>query len=54
MGKLTTLLTKKTAAQNGVGLSYQKVHGLYFLTVIFVKSICIILNKGSEIVNRTR
>ena len=30
------LLTKTTAAQNEVALSYHKVHGLYFLAVVFV------------------
>ena len=33
------LLTKTTAAQNGVALSYHKVRGLYFLAVVFVRSI---------------
>ena len=30
------LLTKTTAAQNGVALSYHKTHGLYFLAVVSV------------------
>ena len=29
------LLTKVTAAQNGVALSYHKVRGLYFLAVVY-------------------
>ena len=33
------LLTKITAAQNGVALSYHNVRGLYFLAVIFVGTI---------------
>ena len=33
------LLTKTTAAQNGVALSYHKVRGLYFMAVVFVRSI---------------
>ena len=33
------LLTKTTAAQNGVAHSYRSVRGLYFLAVIFVRSI---------------
>ena len=35
---LTVLLTK-TAVQNEVALSYLKVRGLYFLAVVFVRSI---------------
>ena len=31
----TLLLTKTTAAQNEVALSYRRVYGLYFLTVVF-------------------
>ena len=34
-----TLLTKTTAAQNEVALSYHRVRGLYFLAVVFVSSI---------------
>ena len=37
--KQTILLTKTTAAQNEVALSYHKVRGLYFLGVVFVRSI---------------
>ena len=33
------LLTKTTAAQNEVALSYHKVHGLYFLAVVFEETI---------------
>ena len=33
------LLTKTTAAQNDVALSYHKVRALYFLAVVFVRSI---------------
>ena len=33
------LLTKTTAAQNGVALSYRKVRRLYFLAVVFVRLI---------------
>ena len=36
---LTILLTKTTAAQNEVALSYHKVRGLYFLAVVSVRSI---------------
>ena len=35
----TILLTKTTAAQNEVALSYHRVRGLYFLAVIFVATI---------------
>ena len=35
----TILLKKRTAAQNEVALSYHKVRGLYFLAVVFVRSI---------------
>ena len=36
----TILLTKTTAAQNEVALSYHKVRGVYFLAVVFVRTIC--------------
>ena len=36
---LTILLTKTTAARNGVALSYHRLRGLYFLAVVFVRSI---------------
>ena len=36
---LLLYLTKTTAAQNGVALSYHKVRGLYFQAVVFVRSI---------------
>ena len=35
-------LTKTTAAQNEVALSYRSVRGLYFLAVVFVRSITIV------------
>ena len=35
MSTKTILLTKTTAAQNEDGLSYHRVHGLYFLAVVF-------------------
>ena len=38
------LLTKTTAARNGVALSYHRVRGLYFLAVVFVRSIIICNN----------
>ena len=37
--QLTILLTKTTAVQNDVALSYHRVRGLYFLEVVFVRSI---------------
>ena len=37
--QLTILLTKTTAVQNDVALSYHRVRGLYFLAVVFVRSI---------------
>ena len=39
------LLTKTTAVQNGVALSYHKVRGLYFLAVVFVRSLYIFFLK---------
>ena len=33
------LLTKTTAAQNEVALSYHGMHGLYFLAVVFASTI---------------
>ena len=38
------LLTKTTAARNGVALSYHRVRGLCFLAVVFVRSIVICNN----------
>ena len=35
------LLTKTTAARNGVALSYRSVRGLYFLAVVFVTTIIV-------------
>ena len=47
---------KTTAAQNEVALSYHSMRGLYFLAVVFVRSIVImtslsylITNKGTRI-----
>ena len=37
--RLTILLTKTTAAQNEDALSKYRVRGLYFLAVVFVRSI---------------
>ena len=37
------LLTKTTATQNEVALSYHKMRGLYFLAVVFVRSIVLAL-----------
>ena len=39
----TILLTKTTAAQNEVALSYHRVRGLYFLAVVFVATILLCL-----------
>ena len=36
---ITILLTKTTAAQNEIALSYLRVRGLYFLTVVFAATI---------------
>ena len=41
-------LTKTTAAQNEVALSYHSVRGLYFLAVVFVRSI-ILFDTGYDI-----
>ena len=38
-GTLNILLTKTTAALNEVALSYYKVRGLYFVAVVFVRSV---------------
>ena len=35
----TILLTKTTAAQNEIALSYHRVRGLYFLAVVFAATI---------------
>ena len=50
-------LTNTTAAQNEVALSYHSMRGLYFLAVVFVRSIVImtsfshlITNKGTRII----
>ena len=39
MIRVSILLTKTTAAQNEVALSYHIVRGLYFLAVVFVATI---------------
>ena len=36
------VVSKTTAAQNGVALSYHKVRGLYFLAVGFVRSMLLL------------
>ena len=36
---MNILLTKITAARNEIALSYHNVRGLYFLAVVFVRSI---------------
>ena len=41
----TVRLTKTTAAQNEDTLSYYKVRGLYFLAVVFMRSIVNRLNQ---------
>ena len=41
------LLTKTTAAQTEVALTYHKVRGLYFMAVVFATTI-ILTHKGSE------
>ena len=43
------LLTKTTAARNGVALSYHSVRGLHFLAVVFVRSIV----RADILINRT-
>ena len=40
---VTMLLTKTTAAQNEDALSYYKVRGLYFLAVVFVRTIILVV-----------
>ena len=37
--EVNILLTKTTAARNGVAFSYRSVRGLYFLVVVFVATI---------------
>ena len=41
---VSILLAKTTAAQNDVALSYHKVRGLYFLAVVFVRSIKLLIS----------
>ena len=43
------LLTKTTAARNGVSLSYHYVYGLYFLAVVFAATIISILTEMHNI-----
>ena len=40
------LLTKTTAARNGVALSYHSVRGLYFLAVAFAATIVLCFGAG--------
>ena len=35
------LLTKTTAVQNEVALTYHRVRGLYFMAAVFVRSIAL-------------
>ena len=42
-GQPNILLTKTAAAQNDDALSYYTVRGLYFLAVVFVRSVAIIV-----------
>ena len=42
----TIPLTKTTAAQNEVAISYHRVRGLYFLAVVFVATIIILKSDG--------
>ena len=48
------LLTKTTTAQNEVALSYHKVRGLYFLAVVFVRSIGTHIIKKGEIYQKLK
>ena len=43
---ITILPTKTTAAQSEDALSYHRVRGLYFLAVVFVRSICVTIAKS--------
>ena len=52
LGLNTMLLTKITVVQNEVALSYHKVRGLYFLTVIFAATVVALL-KGNVILQMT-
>ena len=40
---LVIIITKATATQNEVALSYHSVRGLYFLAVVFVRSISLLI-----------
>ena len=48
MTKLTILLTKTTAVQNKVALSYYRVRGLYFLAVVFAATISVLMTNSCE------
>ena len=50
----TILLTKTTAAQNGVAHSYHRVRGLYFLAVVFVRSIVHVIITNLEVAHELR
>ena len=39
---------EKTTAQNEVALSYHRVHGLYFLAVVFMAIIVILMYKTAQ------
>ena len=41
--RIFILLTKTTAVQNEAALSYRSVRGLYFLAVVFVRSIGVLV-----------
>ena len=45
MDAFTILLTKITAAQNEVVLSYHRVRGLYFLAIIFAVTLDILVSQ---------
>ena len=49
---LTTLLTKTTAPQNDIALSYRKVRGLYYPAVVFAATIRILLIVYYDYTNR--
>ena len=48
--QINILLTKTTAAQNEVALSYHRVLGLYFLAVVFVANIIYTRRKEGHLV----
>ena len=48
------LLTKTTAARNGVALSYHGMLGLYFLAVVFASTIVLLVtHKFTLAINKT-